>query len=142
MKLIITKNSEEIGKEAVAIVRARLLEKADLVLGLATGSTPLPLYREMIRLHKEEGISFAQVRTFNLDEYLGLTPEHPQSYHHFMTENLFHGLDIPKENIHLPDGLTKDPEKFCVEYEDAIEKVGGIDLQVVGIGGDGHIAFN
>ena len=142
MKLIITKNNEEIGKEAAQIVKDRLLDKPDLVLGLATGSTPLTLYRELIRMHKKEGLSFAKVRTFNLDEYLGLAPDHEQSYHYFMFQNLFNGLDIPRENVHIPDGLTKDPERFCVEYEDQIEKAGGIDLQVVGIGGDGHIAFN
>jgi len=129
-------------KEAARIVVNRLKEKPDLVLGLATGSTPLGLYRELVRIHKEEKLSFAEVRTFNLDEYIGLKPDDPASYHYFMFENLFNHIDVRKENIYIPDGLAKDPEKYCQWYEEQIEKAGGIDLQVVGIGRDGHIGFN
>ena len=142
MEIIIKKNYEEMSKEAARVVKERLLEKPDLVLGLATGSTPLGLYRELARMHKEEGLSFKKARTFNLDEYYGLSPEHPQSYHYFMNANLFSQIDIDLVNIHIPDGLAKNVGKYCLEYEEKIEKCGGIDLQILGIGGDGHIGFN
>jgi len=142
MRVLIVKNYDEMSKEAAKIVKSRLEQKPDLVLGLATGSTPLGLYQELIRMHKENSLSFAKVRTFNLDEYLGLKPDNDQSYHYFMFENLFKHIDVPRENIYIPDGLANDPEKFCQWYEDEIEKAGGLDLQVVGIGRDGHIGFN
>ena len=142
MRVLIVKNYDEMSKEAGKIVRGRLEQKPDLVLGLATGSTPLGLYQELIRMHKKDNVSFAKVRTFNLDEYLGLKSDNDQSYHYFMFENLFKHIDLPRENIYIPDGQTKDPEKFCQWYEDEIEKAGGVDLQVVGIGRDGHIGFN
>jgi len=142
MRIILTKDFPEMSQEAAAVVKNRLETKPDLVLGLATGSTPIGLYQELVRMHKKEGLSFAKVRTFNLDEYIGLEPDHPQSYYYFMYQHLFGHIDIPEENVHIPDGLAKNPEKFCQWYEDEIEKVGGIDLQVVGIGRDGHIAFN
>ena len=122
---------------------ARLIrKKPSAVLGLATGSTPLALYRDLIRLHREGDLDFRDVGTFNLDEYLGLTPAHPASYHHFMRENLFQHINIREENIHIPDGMTVDVPAFCQAYEDKIKAAGGIDLQVLGIGGDGHIGFN
>jgi len=142
MRVLIVKNYDEMSKEAGKIVRGRLEQKPDLVLGLATGSTPLGLYQELIRMHKKDSVSFAKVRTFSLDEYLGLKPDNDQSYHYFMFENFFKHIDIPRENIYIPDGQTKDPEKFCQWYEDEIEKAGGLDLQVVGIGRDGHVGFN
>ncbi len=142
MRVIIVKNYDEMSKKAAGIIKNRLEQKPDLVLGLATGSTPMGLYKELIRLHKEKSVSFAKVRTFNLDEYLGLKPDNDQSYHYFMFENLFKHIDIPRENIYIPDGLTNDPGKFCQWYEEEIEKVGGLDLQVIGIGRDGHIGFN
>lgn len=122
---------------------ARLLrQKPNAVLGLATGSTPVLLYQELIRLHREEGLDFSGVTTFNLDEYLGLAPEHPASYHHFMEENFFQHVNIPRENTHIPDGLSTDVPETCRDYEEKIRKAGGIDLQILGIGGDGHIGFN
>ena len=142
MRVLIVKNYDEMSKEAGKMVKTGLEQKPDLVLGLATGSTPLGLYQELIRMHKKDSISFAKVRTFNLDEYLGLKPDNDQSYHYFMFENLFKHIDIPRENIYIPDGQARDPEKFCQWYEDEIEKAGGLDLQVVGIGRDGHIGFN
>ncbi|MCM8756900.1 MAG: glucosamine-6-phosphate deaminase [Candidatus Omnitrophica bacterium] len=142
MRVIIRKTYEEMSKEATALVKKRLTVKRDLVLGLATGSTPLGLYRELVRMHKEEGFSFKLVRSFNLDEYYGLPPTHEQSYRYFMDTNLFDHLDIDKRNTRVPDGLAPDVEAFCREYEEAIKRVGGIDLQVLGIGGDGHIGFN
>ena len=142
MRVVILKDYDEMSKRAGSIVRDRLLKKPNLVLGLATGSIPEGLYKELIRLHKEEGLSFKDVVTFNLDEYCGISPDHPQSYHYFMREKLFKDIDIKLENTHVPEGLSKNPEEFCQRYEEEIKKYGGIDLQVLGIGGDGHIAFN
>ena len=142
MEIIVKKDYEEMSKEAAKIVKNRLLKKPNLVLGLATGSTPIGLYKELIRMHKEEGLSFKEVKTFNLDEYYGLSPEHPQSYHYFMKENLFKDIDIDSQNIQVPDGLAKEIEEYCSSYEEEIKRCGGIDLQVLGIGGDGHIGFN
>ncbi len=142
MRVIVAKDYDEMSKRAGSIVKDRLAKKPNLVLGLATGSTPVGLYKELIRLHKEEGLSFKDVVTFNLDEYCGLSHDHPQSYHYFMKENLFKDIDIKPENTHIPEGLSKNVEEFCRKYEEEIKKCGGIDLQVLGIGGDGHIAFN
>lgn len=140
---IIIKENGQVASEAAAHVVARLVrEKPNAVLGLATGSTPLMLYKEMIRLHKEEGLDFSQVTTFNLDEYIGLPPEHEQSYRRFMNENLFEHMNIKMENTHVPDGLAADVPASCAAYEQAILDAGGIDLQVLGIGSDGHVGFN
>jgi len=134
-------------KYAAEIIANHIKSKPDCVLGLATGSTPIGTYKELIRMH-EEGLDFSRVRTFNLDEYLGIgmDPTRPyildQSYARFMHEELFKHINIKKENIHVPDGLSKDPVEFCRWYEKEIEKAGGIDLQLLGIGGDGHWAFN
>ena len=133
--------------EAASIVAARIIaqlvrRKPDAVLGLATGSTPLPMYRELVRMHREDGLDFSRVRTFNLDEYVGLPHEHPQSYHAFMWENVFRHLNVPRENIRIPNGLAADVPAECAAYEAAIRAAGGIDLQVLGIGTDGHIGFN
>lgn len=144
MRVIVKSSYEEMSKEAAKIVADLVRNKPDCVLGLATGSTPVGLYQELVRMHKEEGLDFSQVTTFNLDEYYGLSPDHPQSYRYFMNENLFNGINIKKENTYVPDGTVpvEEIEKFCAEYEEKIKKAGGIDLQVLGIGGDGHIAFN
>ncbi len=148
MKIIIKDNYAEMSKYAANLIAEQIRKKPDSVLGLATGSTPIGTYQELIRLHKEEGLDFSQVKTFNLDEYLGVgldftKPYHmDQSYARFMYEELFKHVNIKKENIHIPDGLTDDPEGFCQAYEEEIRKAGGIDLQVLGIGGDGHWAFN
>jgi glucosamine-6-phosphate deaminase len=126
------------------LIRGLLDEGRPAVLGLATGSTPVKLYRELIRLHREEGLSFRNVVTFNLDEYYGLPPNHPESYRHFMEVQLFDQIDIPPENVHVPDGLIPRSEVFayCQEYEQKILAAGGIDLQILGIGRTGHIGFN
>lgn len=142
MRVIIRKTYEEISKEAANLVRARIEKKPDLVLGLATGSSPLGLYRELINMNKKKLISFKNVKTFNLDEYYGLSGDHPQSYRYFMDTNLFNHIDIDKANTMVPDGTAKDWEEYCAYYESQIKKAGGIDLQVLGIGSDGHIAFN
>lgn len=142
MEVIINKDAAA-GSHAAARVIARLIhKKPNTVLGLATGSTPLLLYRELIRMHNEEGLDFSEVTTFNLDEYVGLPADHEQSYHRFMWDNLFSRINIKPENVHLPDGMTGDIPEFCASYEQAIAAAGGIDLQVLGIGSDGHVGFN
>ena len=142
MEIIICDNYEEMSKAAGEVVAGVLNSKPNAVLGLATGSTPLGLYQEMARMHAEEGLDFSQVSTFNLDEYVGLTADHPQSYHHFMKANLFDHINIPIQNTHVPSGTTDNYPAFCDWYEDMIDEAGGIDLQVLGIGSDGHIGFN
>ncbi len=112
------------------------------VLGLPTGSTPIGMYQELIKLYKEGKVSFENVVTFNMDEYIGLSPSHPQSYHYFMWENFFKHIDIKKENVNILDGLTKNYAKECQDYEDKIRRYGKIHLFVGGVGEDGHIAFN
>ena len=140
---IIIQPSVEAASSVAARHLARLVrEKPNAVLGLATGSTPLALYRELIRLHREDGLDFSRVTTFNLDEYVGLAPTHPASYHAFMQENLCAHVNLSPTRIHIPDGLATDIPASCRAYEDAIRAAGGIDLQVLGIGGDGHIGFN
>jgi glucosamine-6-phosphate isomerase len=130
--------------EIATLIRERAAEGRNAVLGLATGSTPVRLYRELIRLHREEGLSFRNVVTFNLDEYHGLTREHPESYWRFMHEQLFNHIDVPTGNIHVPDGNVPRSEVFarCRDYEEAIRAAGGIDIQILGIGRTGHIGFN
>ena len=117
-------------------------EKPYLVLGLPTGSTPVPVYERLVQAYKAGEISFKNVKTFNMDEYVGLTPDHPQSYHYFMQENLFQYVDIKPENINIPDGMANDIPAFCMSYEQAIKDAGGIDIQLAGIGENGHLAFN
>lgn len=147
MRLIIEDNSDLVAKWAANHIVNRIKEKAlvtdrPFVLGLPTGSTPLKTYKELIRMYNEGEVSFKNVITFNMDEYIGLSPEHEQSYHHFMYKHLFSHIDIPRENINLPDGMSSDIMKSCEEYEKKIAEVGGIDLFLGGVGEDGHIAFN
>lgn len=142
MEIIIKPNATA-GSHAAALVVAKLVRKnPSAVLGLATGSTPLILYKELIRMHREEGLDFSRVTTFNLDEYVGLPADHAQSYHHFMRENLFRHINIRPENVHIPDGMAEDIPVCCEKYEQAIADAGGICLQVLGIGSDGHVGFN
>lgn len=136
--------SRGLAAEIAALIRERAARGRRVVLGLATGSTPVRLYRELIRLHREEGLSFANVTTFNLDEYHGLGREHPESYWRFMHEQLFDHVDLPAENIHVPDGTVPRGDVFawCRAYEEKIREAGGLDLQILGIGRTGHIGFN
>ena len=136
--------SGQLANEVAALIRERSAAGRSVVLGLATGSTPVRFYRQLIRMHREEGLSFKHVITFNLDEYYGLTRDHPESYWRFMNEQLFNHIDILAENIHLPDGMAPRGEVFaaCRAYEDKIKAAGGLDLQVFGIGRTGHIGFN
>ena len=138
MEIIIQPTPEAATSVAARVIMRQLRDKPDSVLGLATGSTSLLLYRALIGLRLE----WDQVTTFNLDEYVGLAPDHPHSYHSFMRENLFRHVEIDPENIHIPGGMARDVPKFCARYEKEIKKAGGIDLQVLGIGTDGHIGFN
>ena len=147
MRVIILKDKEEIAKWSAYKIAKKILKfkptsEKPLVLGLPTGSTPLGTYRELINLNKEGIISFENVVTFNMDEYVGLSPEHDQSYHYFMHENFFNHINIKKENINILDGMTKDLEAECQRYEDKIKSYGGIHLFMGGVGEDGHIAFN
>ncbi|HEY3761526.1 MAG TPA: glucosamine-6-phosphate deaminase [Verrucomicrobiae bacterium] len=138
MEIIIQPTPDAATRVAARIIAGLFESKPNAVLGLATGGTPLLLYRELIRLK----LDWRQVTTFNLDEYAGLAEDHPQSYHYFMWENLFRHVNIAKKNIHIPDGNARDFQKFCAKYEKQIRSAGGIDLQVLGIGTDGHIGFN
>jgi len=142
MLLHVVKDYEAMSREAARLVADRLRSKPSLVLGLATGSTPLGVYRELIRMHIEEGLDFSKVTTFNLDEYVGLPPQHEQSYHHFMDEAFFRHVNVDRRYVHIPDGMASDIEGFCDWYEEEIRRHGGIDVQILGIGANGHIAFN
>lgn len=138
MKIIVTNNYDEASLEAFKVMKEVVANKPNAVLGLATGSTPLGLYKNMIEDHKTNGTSYKDVTTFNLDEYVGLDRNHKESYYTFMHTNLFSGLDILEENVHLPYGNTKED---CDAYEKAMEDF-QVDVQLLGIGGNGHIGFN
>jgi glucosamine-6-phosphate deaminase len=142
MRVCIRSDADQVARAAAQDVARLLNSKPNAVLGLATGSTPLGLYRELIRMHREDGLDFSKVTTFNLDEYVGLTPQDPRSYHHFMYHNLLDHLNISPQNIYIPSGTTDNYEQYCLWYEQRIVECGGIDLQILGIGSDGHIAFN
>ncbi|MHB1034709.1 MAG: glucosamine-6-phosphate deaminase [Pirellulales bacterium] len=142
MEVIVRETYDEMSKAAARVVAQTMNAKPNAVLGMATGSTPLGLYRELVRMHQNEGLDFSQVTTFNLDEYVGLPVTHPQSYHYFMHENFFKHVNISRPNIYIPSGTTDNYEAFCAWFERRIIECGGIDLQILGIGSDGHIAFN
>jgi len=141
-------NPDDASLHLAQIIKKAILDKQEknehVLLGLATGSSPIKLYVELVRMHEEEGLSFKNVYTFNLDEYYGLKPDEQQSYHYFMQEYLFKHLDVPDENIHIPPGNLKLNEinDFCQDYEQKIDNLGGLDIQVLGIGRTGHIGFN
>src|SRR5882757_4664298 len=142
MEVVVHQTYEEMSRAAAALVADVLNTKPNAVLGMATGSTPLGIYQELVRMHREEGLDFSQVTTFNLDEYVGLGPKHAQSYHHFMHDNFFKHVNIAPSNIYIPSGTTSNYRAFCDWYEQRIRECGGIDVQILGIGSDGHIAFN
>ncbi len=142
MEVIIQPTAEAAGRLAARLIGRQIRRQPATVLGLATGSTPLPLYRELIRMHRDEGLDLSRVTTFNLDEYVGLAPDHPASYHRFMREHLFSHLNLDSARVHLPDGQAADLAAHCRVYEQLIETAGGLDIQVLGIGSDGHIGFN
>lgn len=147
MDIIIKQDYQQMSKYAADYIGNLVQKKPNCVIGFATGSTPIGTYSELIRMHRE-GLDFSNVIAFNLDEYFGIGIDLSksyavdQSYMRFMYEELFNHINIKEENIHIPNGLTKNPEEFCNDYEQAIKDAGGIDLQILGIGGDGHWAFN
>jgi len=142
MQIIKTSSYRKLSKKANEIVVDAVFKNPNLVLGLATGSTPLGLYQLLIKSFKGGKIDFSKVKTFNLDEYYGLKKNDSQSYSYFMDKNLFSKINIKKENIHILNGVAKNKKEECAKYEREIKKAGGIDLQILGIGADGHIAFN
>lgn len=142
MEIIIQPDSQQASQIAARIVARTVREKPHAVLGLATGNTPLQLYRNLVRMHREQGLDFGGVTSFNLDEYVGIPPAHPSSFHSYMWAHLFSGINMPRERVHIPDGMTSDIPASCRQYEQAIRSAGGIDVQVLGIGTNGHIGFN
>jgi glucosamine-6-phosphate deaminase len=142
VEIIIQPTSDDASMIAARHVARLVRDKPDAVLGLATGSTPLMMYHELVRMHEQQGLDFSGVTTFNLDEYVGLPAEHPASYHAFMWKHFFGKVNVRPERVHIPDGLASHIPAFCRQYEEAIRTAGGIDLQVLGIGSDGHIGFN
>ncbi len=143
MLLVLKPNSEELGREAARVVANAVRRNSALRLGLATGNTMLAMYQELVHLHRRESLDFSKVVTFNLDEYLGLSSNHPQSFHHYMQQSFFAHVNVDADNIHIPDGAIKgNYQQYCASYEEAIRNAGGIDLQILGIGRNGHIGFN
>lgn len=142
MKLIITKNYEELSKKAADEMADIIKSNPKAILGLATGGSPMGMYKELIKMNKEGKVDFSNVTTVNLDEYIGLSGDHPQSYRYFMNENLFNHINIDKTNTYVPNGLAKNIEEECKEYDARITELGVTDVQLLGIGNNGHIAFN
>ncbi len=142
MEVIIQPAAKQVCEFGARRVAHLIRSKPTAVLGLPTGNTPIALYAELVRLHRQEGLSFKQVVTFNLDEYIGLPPSNPASYHAFMRQHLFDHVDLDPSNVHVPDGMATDVPETCRAYEKAIRDAGGVDLQLLGIGADGHIGFN
>lgn len=142
MKLIVVNNYEELSKVAAKEFSKVIKEKENAVLGLATGGSPVGMYKELIRMYEQKELNFSKITTVNLDEYIGLNPEHNQSYRYFMNNNLFNHINIDKSNTFVPNGLAEDLEAQCKEYDQKIAELGGIDIQLLGVGNNGHIAFN
>lgn len=142
MKFITTQTYEKLSRQAANIISAQVIMKPDCVLGLATGSSPIGVYRQLIDWYNKGDIDFSQVTTVNLDEYVGLNGNHPQSYRYFMQTNFFDHINIKPENTYVPSGVAADTAAECAEYDARIRRFGGIDLQLLGIGLDGHIGFN
>lgn len=142
MRVCIYDTAEQAGCAAALILASQLIRRPESVLGMATGSTPIPAYQELIRLYRQGLVDFSRAVSFNLDEYVGLPEEHPCSYHRFMQEQLFGQVNIRPEAVHVPDGNAADLEAAASAYDEAIRQAGGIDVQVLGIGRNGHIGFN
>lgn len=142
MNIIKATDYNDMSRKAANIISAQIILKPDSVLGLATGSSPLGLYSELVKRYQLGDLDFSQIKSVNLDEYLGLTHDNPQSYYYFMNENLFGHINIVPENTHVPDGTAANAEQACTEYEQIIQSLGGIDLQLLGLGNNGHIGFN
>ena len=142
MKIYQEKDYDALSRPAANLISAEVIRKPDCVLGLATGSTPVGTYRQLAAWNQKGDFSFKDVRTVNLDEYLGLPPTHDQSYRYFMQENLFDKIDIPFEHTHVPDGMAADPEQECRRYDELVRSLGYADMQLLGLGQNGHIGFN
>lgn len=142
MRIYCEKDYNAMSRRAAAVIAAQVVSKPECVLGLATGSTPIGAYRQLVEWHKRGDLSFAQVRSVNLDEYVGLAPTHDQSYRYFMQHNLFDHVDIVPENTNVPNGLAADAAAECARYEDVVRALGYADLQLLGLGRNGHIGFN
>ncbi|WP_026368878.1 glucosamine-6-phosphate deaminase [Aminiphilus circumscriptus] len=142
MRVVTARDYDQMSRKASYIVASRVILNPRCVLGLATGDTPKGLYRELVRLHQAGDVDFSGVTTFNLDEYVGLAPEHPNSYHRYMEEHFFRFVSIPPEQRHIPRGDAPDIAAECERYEEAVRRAGGVDLQILGLGRDGHIGFN
>ncbi|HIS25415.1 MAG TPA: glucosamine-6-phosphate deaminase [Candidatus Pullilachnospira intestinigallinarum] len=142
MRIIKTKDYQDMSRKAANIISAQVIAKPDCVLGLATGSTPIGTYKVLVERYQKGDLDFSGVKTVNLDEYRGLTHDNDQSYYYFMMHNLFGQVNIPLENTHVPDGTEPDAKKACDDYEAVVENMGGIDLQLLGLGHNGHIGFN
>ena len=142
MKIIRAKDYYDMSRKAANIISAQIIMKPNCVLGLATGSTPIGAYEQLVAWYEKGDLDFSQVKSVNLDEYKGLSGDHDQSYRYFMNHNLFNHVNINKENTNVPNGLTEDGDAECARYDAVIDEVGGIDLQLLGIGGNGHIGFN
>ena len=142
MEVIIAKDYDEMSAMAAEMIANQVRRKPNAVLGLATGSSPIGTYKALAKMYKEGKVDFAKCTTFNLDEYLGIPNNHPERYSNFMWSNLFQHINIPKERIHVPTNVLEGAEEFCAWYEEEIQRCGGVDLQLLGIGPDGHIAFN
>lgn len=141
MKLFVEKNYDALSERAGKILIEEIRKKKDIVLGLATGSTPIGTYKELIKAHAENGLDFSNVISFNLDEYVGLDGSHPSSYRYFMNDELFNHINILKSNTYVPNGKAENLGEYCKEYDRLIDENGGIDIQLLGIGTNGHIAF-
>lgn len=143
MLVILKRDNEEVNEQAAQLIAGAIKKKPALTLGLATGNTMIGVYKHLVRLHQAGSLDFSQVTTFNLDEYLGLPATHPQSFNHFMQTHFFSHVNVAPRNIHIPDGSTRgDYDAYCASYEQSIRAAGGIDLQLLGIGRNGHIGFN
>ena len=142
MKIIKTADYNEMSRKAANLIGAQVIMKPDCILGLATGSSPIGTYKELIKRCEEGDLYFSQVQSVNLDEYKGLSRDNDQSYYYFMNHNLFDHINIDKANTHVPNGMESDAEKECASYEELIKSLGGIDLQLLGLGHNGHIGFN
>lgn len=142
MKILVVKNYDEMSKVAAKELAEVISKKPESILGLATGGTPVGMYKDLIDMHRNNSLDFSKVTTVNLDEYVGLSGEHDQSYRYFMDSNLFNHVNIRKEYTYVPNGLAEDMHQECVNYDKRIEELGGIDVQVLGIGSNGHIGFN
>ncbi len=142
MKIIITKDYEDMSRKAANIISAQVISKPNCVLGLATGSSPIGTYKQLIEWYNKGDLDFSEVTSVNLDEYVGLEVTNDQSYRYFMDNNLFNHINIDKNKTNVPNGLADDSEKECERYDNLIDSLGGIDLQLLGIGHNGHIGFN